>query len=94
MNPLRISINKFLSYQKLPLAISNSFYNTVQDALKLYNEFDCCNTVDCSDGVNLKDYVKETMRKYLLPDILFKYVYFYLSIKLNCIGRDCCGNVR
>ena len=94
MNPLRISVNKFLSYQKQPLTISNSFYNTVKDALQLYNEFECCDVeVDCGD-INLKEYVQEKMRKYLLPDILFKYVYFYLSIKLKCAGRNCCGNVQ
>lgn len=92
MEPLRISINKFLGYRKLPLSLSTKFYNVVKDTLLIYNEYECCITNNSCDD-NVKDYIFEKMRKYVLPDIYFKYVYFYVAMKFNCVGRDCCGTV-
>ena len=92
MDPLRISIKKFLGYMRVPQSLLDKFYNVIRDSLKVYNEYECCETNnDCE--VNIKEYALERMRKYVLPDIYLKYVYFYLANKFRCVGRDCCGTV-
>ena len=58
MNPLQISIKKYLTYQLISQSLFNKFYNVISPILSKYGINDCCNIEGC-DIENLDNEIKE-----------------------------------
>lgn len=90
MNPLQISIKKYLTYQLISQSLFNKFYKVINTILSKYGINDCCNIEGC-DIENLDNEIEYQMFKNLLPSIYFNKVKYYLATKFKCNDMNCCG---